>query len=117
MAKAKKDAHVTLFFIDGPAASDEQRAEAAAIEGIVRYRNTLRIRCDDGSSLEPFDGVAGAVPSCYAEAARIKAGEPPTEAPAPASALPGPASPLKPGAAPKPPEAPKPGASVWKPNA
>ncbi len=116
MAKTKAKAFRTLYFIDGPAASAEDQAEAAAIEGHVVFRNAMKVAAD--GALEDFDAVAGAVPDRYREAADAKAlaggGEP---APEPKVAVPGAGSPLTPRGAAKPPvPKPVPGGG-WKPNA
>ncbi len=116
MAKPKLQAFRTLYFIDGPAASDEDVAAAAAIEGHVVFRNAMKVAAD--GALEDFDAVAGAVPDRYREAADAKAleggGEP---APEPKAAVPVAGSPLKPRGAAKPPTPNPTAGGGWKPNA
>lgn len=55
-----------LFFVDGPAPTADDFAEAAQIAGNVVFRNARAVS-DDPQSLEICDGVAGCVPTLYAE--------------------------------------------------
>lgn len=55
-----------LFFVDGPAPSADDFAEAEALSANVVFRNARAVS-DDPQSLEICDGVAGQVPRLYAE--------------------------------------------------
>lgn len=55
-----------LFFVNGPAPTPKDFAEASAIAGNVVFRNAQAVT-DDPQSLEICDGVAGCVPMLYAE--------------------------------------------------
>ena len=103
----------TLYFVTGPAPTEEQQLEIDAISGTVCVRNAAKIREDE--SLEDFDHVAGDVPDRYARAAAKKAKE--AEA--------GPAAPKASASAPAAPQQAKAGTAKatggaggdgWKPN-
>lgn len=108
MAKGKRPPFKTIFFIAGPAATEEEDAEASKIEGQVVFRNVRHI-ADDGT-LEDFDAVAGLVPPRYAEAAADKAAEGDTRPPEPKATAEAPAAPQK-AAVPG-----KPAGSAWGAN-
>lgn len=55
-----------LFFVDGPAPSPEDYAEAAALNATVNFRNARAVPSEP-HALEICDGVAGKVPAIYAE--------------------------------------------------
>lgn len=54
-----------LFFVNGPAPSAENYAEAATISANVCFRNARCVPAD-ATGLEECDGVTGAVPPVYA---------------------------------------------------
>jgi len=56
-----------LFFVEGPAPTAEQLAEALEMTANVMFRNALAVPAEQ-HSLEICDGVAGIVPPLYAEA-------------------------------------------------
>lgn len=56
---------VILYFIDGPMPTAEQFAEGQSMAAQVKYRNAQQV--PDSGALERADGVAGSVPSRYAE--------------------------------------------------
>lgn len=119
-----------LFFVDGPAPTPEDYAEASELNGTVVFRNARAVP-SEAHSLEICDGVAGKVPPIYAEkypeaaeAIKKKAAElkeltskvgdspapkapaKPANAPATAAKAQAPAQPAKPASAP-----------AWTPNA
>lgn len=53
-----------LFFVDGPAPSPEDFAEAAELKATVVFRNARAVPSEP-HSLEICDGVAGKVPAIY----------------------------------------------------
>lgn len=53
-----------LFFVNGPAPTAEQFAEAEALSGNIAFRNALAVPSDN-HALEDCDGVAGEVPAIY----------------------------------------------------
>lgn len=55
-----------LFFVDGPAPTPEDYAEAAALNATVNFRNARAVPSEP-HALEICDGVAGKVPPIYAE--------------------------------------------------
>ena len=55
-----------LFFVDGPAPTPEDFAEASELNGTVVFRNARAVP-SEAHSLEICDGVAGKVPPIYAE--------------------------------------------------
>jgi len=58
---------VVLFFIAGPVPTEEEQAQAEALEGVnVKFRNASLVL--PGHSPEAFDDVAGLVPEIYEEA-------------------------------------------------
>ncbi|WLJ71038.1 hypothetical protein [Sphingomonas phage Kimi] len=69
MARIKK-LPVVLFFIAGVIPTEEEQAEAEAIEADVKFRNASLVGLDHAP--EDFDDVAGAVPDVYAEAKAAK---------------------------------------------
>ena len=55
-----------LFFVDGPAPTPEDYAEAAELSATVNFRNARAVPSEP-HALEICDGVAGKVPAIYAE--------------------------------------------------
>lgn len=56
-----------LFFINGCAPTDEERLQAEKLQANVVFRNARAVPAE-AHSLEVCDGVAGKVPTLYAEA-------------------------------------------------
>lgn len=54
-----------LFFIEGASPTAEQFKEAINMKATVNFRNALHVPAE--GCLEPCDGVAGEIPSRYAE--------------------------------------------------
>ena len=58
---------VILYFVDGYAPTPEDLIKAQELGGDIKFRNARMVDVDSDEGLEECDGVAGAVPSNYAE--------------------------------------------------
>lgn len=68
-----------LFFVDGFAPTGEDMKQAAKLNAQVLFRNVQLF--NESEPLEDCDGVAGLVPTLYAEKFQVKAVKPTRETP------------------------------------
>jgi hypothetical protein len=116
MAKIKADVVRTLYFIRSFRPTPEQMEEAAALRGVVSFRNALKVHPED--ALEPFDALLGDIPPQYQAALDEKALTGDGEAvPEPVTPFPPEGSALLPRQPAAPPLQRPAAAAAWTPNA